>query len=410
MLVTWVYAALAVLLTATTIATLRPRIVGPLLAPATAITGMVVEWFVPQILAIAAAVSAVALYLGAWSSPLGRAALAAHVVCGLLLARYLQRLHRCRPVLDGRVVDDADEPFALRSTASSRGAIVSWIPSLTWRTRSMLDVEVVRGVVFREVGGVKLRLDVYRPRSRTAPLPIVMYVHGGGWVVGTRRQSRFMMYELAAAGFAVFSISYRLAPRHPLPLATEDVKAALAWVRAHAKEYDADGARVAVIGGSAGGHLAAMLALTQNDPSFQPGFEDADTSVSGAVIFYGPAELTRVFEVEPHFGWARYLEQLVFRQRFRDAPDLFRRHEPVAHVRADAPPILLVHGELDVLVPLAISRRFAEALSSAGAESVHLLEIPWAHHAFELFPTPVHQRAVRVVLRFLAWVDGRTAT
>jgi acetyl esterase/lipase len=175
----------------------------------------------------------------------------------------------------------------------------------------------------------------------------------------------------------------------------------LAWVRAHAAEYGADGSRIAVAGGSAGGHLAAMLALTPNDPRFQTGFEAEDTGVRGAVILYGAAELTRAFEDEPHYGLARFLEMLIFKARFAADPELFRRSQPISHVRPDAPPILFVHGTLDALVPIDVSRRFAEALRVASAANVHLLEVPHAHHAFEIFPTPAHQRAVRVIVRFL---------
>jgi acetyl esterase/lipase len=218
-----------------------------------------------------------------------------------------------------------------------------------------------------------------------------------------------MMYELAAAGWTVFAISYRFAPRFPLPAAVEDCKAAVAWVREHGHEYGVRGEQVVIAGGSAGGHLAAMVALTPGVARFQPGFEEADTHVDGAVVLYGVSDLTGAFGERPSPGLALYLERVVFRKRYRDDPELFHAVTPAHHAHAGAPPMLLVHGTRDEVVPLGESRLFAARLRQAGARTVHLLEVPYAHHAFEVFPTPLHQRAVRVIVRFLASLEGGAA-
>jgi acetyl esterase/lipase len=257
---------------------------------------------------------------------------------------------------------------------------------------------------------VQLRLDVYRPRRPVGPRPSVIYIHGGAWLIGTRRQSRFMLYELAAAGFPVFAIAYRFAPRFPLPAAIEDCKAAVAWVRAHAAEYGGRADQIVAMGGSAGGHLAAMLALTPGVARFQPGFEEADTRVQGAVVLYGVPDLEGVFSDErAHRGMAMLLERVVLRRRFRDDPEPFRAASPLRWASPEAPPMLLVHGTHDRIVPIGESRRFAEALRAAEAEVVHLLEVPFGQHAFEIFPTPLHQRAVRVIVRFLESLARRAA-
>jgi acetyl esterase/lipase len=266
----------------------------------------------------------------------------------------------------------------------------------------MLDVEVTKDVVFREFGPVKLRLDVYRPRHATGPVPAAIYIHGGAWVTGNRRHSRFMLYELAAAGWAVFSISYRFAPRFPLPAAIEDCKAAVAWVREHGAQYGARTEQVVVIGGSAGGHLASLVALTPNDPRFQPGFEGADTRVQGAVVLYGVPDFEAAFFDESLVGFALFQEKVLFKTRYKDNPEVFRMAQPVSYLSKDAPPMLLVHGESDSLVPIEASRQFYRKLREAGAGRVHLLEVPLGLHAFEITPGPLHQRSVRVILRFLA--------
>src|SRR5262249_33671778 len=150
------------------------------------------------------------------------------------------------------------------------------------------------------------------------------------------------------------------------------------------------------IGGSAGGHLAAMLATSPNEPSLQPGFESADTHVRGAVILYGIADLVGLLEDRPHPIANYVLQDLVFKRRFRDDPAAFRSAQPITSLSklgADTPPMLLVHGESDTLIPIDEARRFHKLLVAAGAQRVHLCEVPHAVHAFELAPTVLSQRA-----------------
>jgi acetyl esterase/lipase len=416
MTLAYVYLALAVMLFVATLAAIHPPSFGRHLMPVVGLPAMVLAFFVPQIIVIGVATTVVAARYGALAHTAGQVALGVHALCWGALSVYLHRVHRSLPVLDGVPVADADHPFSDGLTADERSQLkpgqVSWRPSLTYRIPAMLDVEVTRGVVYRRIGPYVLRLDVYRPRRRSGPLPAALYIHGGGWVLGTRRQSRFMMYELASAGWAVFAISYRFAPRAPLPAALEDCKAAVAWIREHAREYDARGDRLTVIGGSAGAHLAAMVALTPNHPRFQPGFEAADTRVHGAVLFYGVFDLVAALEQRRHVALSLLLEWLVVRKRFRDDPESYRLVQPASYLSADAPPMLLVHGTEDALVPIDQSREFRRTLKAAGARTVHLLEVPLAQHAFEVFPSPLHQRVVRVIARFMATLreTGTTST
>jgi acetyl esterase/lipase len=398
------YFALSLLLGAITVAAFVPRIYGAL-GVVMSFAALVLLFFIPQFTFLGLAATALAYYSGSLAQPLGQLGLAIHVACWSVLVGYLWRVSQALPLLDGAIVTDDDQPFSHRLTDDQRNRLrpgrISWRPSLTYRIPAMLDVEVHRGVPFRTVGGKRLLLDVYRGRDADPTRPALVYIHGGGWLIGTRRQSRFMLYELAAAGWTVFAISYRFAPRNPLPAAVEDAKAGLAWVREHATEYGADGDRIVVLGGSAGGHLAALLALTPNVARFQPGFEEADTRVHGAVVLYGVSDLAGVFDERPHRGMAFYLERVVLRRRYRDAAELYHALSPVRWASREAPPMLLVHGIHDHVVPIRESRLFAEKLRQAGAPTVHLLEVPLGPHAFEVFPSPLHQRAVRVIVRFL---------
>ncbi|HEU5111285.1 MAG TPA: alpha/beta hydrolase, partial [Micromonosporaceae bacterium] len=137
-------------------------------------------------------------------------------------------------------------------------------------------------------GGRRFRLDVFHHEKRPAGRPVLLHVHGGAWVVGNKDQQGIpLMLHMAARGWVCVSANYPLSPRSRWPEHVVALKRALAWVREHGPEYGADPSFVVVTGGSAGGHLAALLALSQNDPAFQPGFEDADTSVQGCVPHYG---------------------------------------------------------------------------------------------------------------------------
>src|ERR1019366_8120529 len=131
----------------------------------------------------------------------------------------------------------------------------------------------------------------------------MVYIHGGAWVTGDKReQGKPMMYELVQRGWVAVAINYRLSPKAVWPAHIVDAKKAVAWVRSHIADYGGDPSFIAVSGGSAGGHLSALLALTPGDPAFQPGFEEADTSVNACVPFYGVMDLTGIDEAANRDG------------------------------------------------------------------------------------------------------------
>jgi len=275
------------------------------------------------------------------------------------------------------------------------------------RPSSLDEVEVTRGLVYRRVAGVSLRLDVYRPKGGEL-CPSLVYFHGGGWVAGHRRLSRFLLPRLAAAGWTTFAVSYRLAPRFPLPAALEDAKAAVAWIREHGVELGAMPGRPIVWGESAGGHLAALLALTPGEPRWQPGFEEADTFVSGALLFAPVADLVGTFERGEHPGLRMLLERLAVGRPYRSNRELYRALDPVCCELRDVPPVLLVQGTADTLVPRQSSQRLARRLREAGGD-VQLLELPGMPHGFEVVPSPVQERVLQRALAFLDELENSRA-
>lgn len=250
------------------------------------------------------------------------------------------------------------------------------------------------------------RLDVYRRRDAPTGCPTLLQVHGGGWVIGDKReQGRPLMLALAARGWVCFAPNYRLSPRATFPDHLVDVKRALAWVREHGTEYGADPGFLVLTGGSAGGHLVALAALTANDPAYQPGFEHADTRVQGCVPYYGVYDLagetgTKAAEIRAK----RLLERVVFKTRDRSA---FREASPLTHVRADAPPFFVIHGRNDTLVPVEEARLFVERLRAVSEAPVAYLELPGTQHAFDVFPSIRSAHVVRAVERFVETLRRR---
>ncbi len=268
-------------------------------------------------------------------------------------------------------------------------------------------VERVRNMQYAPGAGRRHRLDVYRPRGGVDGAPVLLQIHGGAWVVGDKSQQGLpLMLHLAARGWVCVANNYRLSPRAEFPDHLIDCKLALRWVREHIAEYGGNPDFVVVTGGSAGGHLSSLVALTANDPAYQPGFEQTDTSVSACVPFYGVYDVAEMFD-RGHWGPQRRsarFERMIFGATLDEDRAAFERASPIAHVSEDAPPFFAVHGTSDNLVPVTQARRFVAALRERSREPVLYAEIPGASHAFEIFHSIRTAHAVLGVERFLAWL------
>jgi acetyl esterase/lipase len=266
-------------------------------------------------------------------------------------------------------------------------------------------VTVERNVEYRKVDGKRLRLDVYRPAGAPEPglhRPAIVQIHGGAWVMGDKREQGIpLLRYLAARGWVGFNVNYRLSPGVTFPGQLIDLKAAVAWIRDHADDYGIDRDFVVVTGGSAGGHLSALMALTANDPQYQPGFESADTSVQAAVPFYGVYDFTnRNGTMAPEFiDWI--VQPLVVKAFLDDDPEAFRAASPLDRLHADAPPFLVIHGDHDTLAPVADARLFVEQLRQVSQSEVFYVELHGAQHAFDIFGSPRSRRMVQATERFL---------
>ncbi|TMQ92185.1 alpha/beta hydrolase [Actinomadura soli] len=264
-------------------------------------------------------------------------------------------------------------------------------------------VHVERNVVYRQDGRLRLKLDVYaRERSGDELRPGLMQIHGGGWVIGDKREQGLpLLNHMAVQGWVGFNVNYRLSPRATWPEHLIDLKHFVAWYKEHAEEYGADPDFLCVTGGSAGGHLTAMVALTANEPGFQPGFEDVDTTVQGAVPFYGVYNLLEAGPWPRPMGATPLLERMVVKLPFAENHDAYAKASPVTYLREDAPPFFVVHGSRDSLIPVAEARRFVERLRDVSAAPVIYAEMKGAQHAFDVFPSYRTARVIEAVERYL---------
>ncbi len=266
-------------------------------------------------------------------------------------------------------------------------------------------VRVTANIDYWGDGIKRHRLDVYQ--SRLAPpgkAPVMVYIHGGAWMIGEKReQGKPMMYELVARGWVCVAINYRLSPAATWPDHIVDAKKAVAWVKEHIQDYGGDPDFVAVSGGSAGGHLCALLALSSGDPAFQPGFEEADTTVQAAVPFYGVMDLTSSPDGSAIFGpgLLTMLEKRVMKTKESEHPEIFRDASPTYRVRADAPPFFVLQGVNDTLVPVESARLFVERLRNVSRAPVAYAELPLAQHAFDVLASLRCQATTSAVGDFL---------
>ena len=261
-------------------------------------------------------------------------------------------------------------------------------------------VRVLRDVAYAE-GGRRGKLDIYLPaEGAVEKAPVLIQIHGGGWTISHKgQQGLLLMNQMAARGWVCVAANYRLAPKHRWPTQIVDVKRAIAWVRENIADYGGDPDYLVLTGGSAGGHLSALATVTPSDAAWQPGFEDADTSVSGCVPFYG------IYDFDSNDAYAKTMRQFLSRVVFpRGATtDDFRSASALHRLTDDVPEFLVVHGANDSLANIEQARAFVRRLREINPGKVAYLELPHAQHAFEVFGSVRARHVVRGVGRWLDW-------
>jgi acetyl esterase/lipase len=371
-------------------------------------TGWIASELAPFHLVIHLVVTGTFVASGAVEGTAGTVALVLAVITAVGLVVLIRQANRVGDVVEAALREGLGDDYAERISPEFLDRHDPRIPlrSLTlpfrWRHK---DVKRTRNVAYGPHGH-RNKLDIYQPREEGSGRPVLFQIHGGGWVVGDKREQAIpLMLHMAARGWVCVAANYRLSPRATFPDHLVDLKKALAWIREHIAEYGGDPDFVVVTGGSAGGHLTALVGLTQNDPELQPGFEDADTSVAAAIPYYGVYDFVNDFGIKVNEDRARFFLQRVVMKCSRDEnPDLWRKASPQALVSPDDPPFFVIHGRYDTLVNVEEARRFVAKLRECSKSPVVYAELPGAQHAFDIFPSLRTGHVVRAVERYLDYV------
>jgi acetyl esterase/lipase len=236
-----------------------------------------------------------------------------------------------------------------------------------------------RNITYGNVEDVSLKMDIYYPMKAFEKAPAVVYVHGGGWTKGDKAggAGKLDISELVSRNYLVAAINYRLAPQHKFPAQIEDAKCAIRFLRANSEKYNIDNEHIGVWGGSAGGHLVALLGVADESAGFEGigGYANQSSRVQAVVDLFGPSDLTKIFE-----GSNSRLLQKVFGTPDHDS-EIARLASPVNYVSNDDPPFLILHGEEDKLVPLSQSQILYDKLNEAGVQA-ELVVVKNAAHGF----------------------------
>ncbi len=221
---------------------------------------------------------------------------------------------------------------------------------------------IERDITYCTMNGVPLKMDVYYPSTRQAQWAVIIHIHGGGWISGSKGIDEIVNPEaLRKSGILLATVDYRLAPEHKFPAMIEDVKCAVRYLRAHASEYNIDPLRFGAIGSSAGGHLAALLGLTDAAAGFDVGeYLKYPSNVQAVVDLYGPANLA-----PPHTRRLFFDRMEVFGTYDQHDP-IFLRASPVYYADTASPPFLIIQGQFDTTVPPLQSRLLFESLQRKG--------------------------------------------
>ena len=353
--------------------------------------------------------AAVAIGRGVHRSSAGKLGLALTAAAAMGLHRIHRQSADADEIVEQALTEELGHDYRSRMAASPCAPLRTDLPLLP--TPKVRARYVTDGHIAYDDYGRRTTLDVWRrpdlPLDGKAP--VLVQVHGGAWVTGDKEGQAYpLLTHLVERGWVCVSVTYRLSPRSGWPDHIIDVKRALGWVKEHIAGHGGDPDWVAITGGSAGGHLCSLAALTPDDPQFQPGFEEADTSVRAAVPFYG------VYDWTNRDGTGRadllpLLEQRVVKDTFVNSPAVFEQASSMTHVGPDAVPFMFLHGTNDSLVPVEQARAMVEMVRKESANPTVYVEYPGAQHAFDVFGSNRSQAAVCGIERFLNVIRARTS-
>ena len=237
------------------------------------------------------------------------------------------------------------------------------------------DIEEYIDIVYRTIDSIELKLDIYHSKNITGSAPLLVFFHGGGYQKGDKHDYLRYLVDYARKGYVTATVQYRFVDKVKFPGQLLDAKAAIRWLKQNADNYHIDNEKIAVIGGSAGGHLAMMVGYTSDVSEFD--IEDNDSLISSrvqaVVDFYGPADHTTEYAREH-----KIIKKLIGKS-YDEAYEIYFQSSPVKHLTKDDPPTLIFHGTLDELVPVSQSDSLKNRLDRIGIPAEYHRLKGWPH-------------------------------
>lgn len=356
---------------------------------------------------VSALVAAALAALGALSAWPGQLGMGVMVLCWIGLVIVHRRASPTPQILERSLRQALGGDYRARIPAARRSLLreaVGWQELARPFALRQGAVEWQQDIPYAS-GHERYRLDVYRPRETVEAAPVLLQIHGGGWTIGSKREQALpLVYYLASLGWVVVAANYRLSPAARFPAHLIDCKRALAWIRRNIVQYGGDPSFVAVTGGSAGAHLAALMALTPNRADLQPDFADIDTTLAACVPFYGIYDFRDPQGLRRDGGaMTRWLARTVMPGPPERYPELWDLASPLEQARTGAPPFFVLHGTHDSLAKVEEARLFVSRLRGISHNPVAYAELPGAQHAWDLFRSLRALHSIHAVAFFLEW-------
>lgn len=278
---------------------------------------------------------------------------------------------------------------------------LGWLELIDTKPKIPTSILVNQNIIYKETDQRQLKLDIYRDKSLSGLAPLIIFIHGGSWTSGDKKDYLAYCLPYAQKGYVTASLSYRFSQEAIFPAALEDIICGIRWIKEHGLAYGIDSSRVALVGGSAGGHLAMMAGYSADETHFKSGCNDGEISsaVQAIVNIYGPSDLTTDFAISqgatPKFMGATYEEN----------PDIYIEASPVTYITPDDPPTLTLHGTIDKIVPITQSDFLDKTLLNNGVSHEYHRLKGWPHTMDA--SVPVNEYSQAVMDRFFQkWLRG----
>lgn len=349
---------------------------------------------------------------GALSSAIGVAALLVLVVSWMALVKSISLAFRAAELTESALKQELGENYCESLAPEVRRKLETKATFSDWRRPFHMrreGVEKLTNICYGPLG-IKHQLDIYRPTEIPEQgCPVVLQIHGGAWMIGSKEhQALPLMHLLASKGWICVAINYRLSPSVSFPTHLEDCKRALCWIRTEGHSYGMNPGFVAVTGGSAGGHLSALMGLTGNYPELQKDYPQVDTCVQAVVPFYGAYDFLARFDDTNRELFTRFIHRRIIYESPEEKPELWDLASPITHIRPDLPPFMIVQGEIDSLTTIKGARSFQQKLRETSNSAVIYIELPGAEHAFDNIHSPRTDPVIKGVHRFLEWARAHS--